>query len=107
MISAILQTSRNLKGCTIYTTEFPCNECAKFIVQSGIKSIFFKNQNDFGDVKKASKRIFDAAKVEPRYEFVRNEMYAVQKSPFLVFSTMILCTYFLQTIHAKKENHYV
>jgi len=28
-----------LKGCKIYVALFPCNECAKLIIQSGIKEV--------------------------------------------------------------------
>lgn len=30
-----------LKGATLYVTLFPCNECAKFIAQTGIKRIIY------------------------------------------------------------------
>ncbi|XP_049274030.1 deoxycytidylate deaminase [Rhipicephalus sanguineus] len=30
-----------LRGCTLYTTHFPCNECAKMVVQSGIRHVVF------------------------------------------------------------------
>jgi deoxycytidylate deaminase len=35
------KTCIDLKGCTIYVTLFPCNECAKLIIQSGIERIYF------------------------------------------------------------------
>ena len=31
----------NLKGATLYVTKFPCNECAKAIIQSGISEVIF------------------------------------------------------------------
>ena len=31
----------DLEGCTLYTTLFPCHECAKAIIQSGIKEIYY------------------------------------------------------------------
>ena len=31
----------DVKGCTMYTTLFPFNECAKVIVQSGIEKIYY------------------------------------------------------------------
>ncbi|XP_060729281.1 deoxycytidylate deaminase-like [Tachysurus vachellii] len=35
-LNAIMnKTSVDVKGCTIYVTLFPCNECAKVIIQSG------------------------------------------------------------------------
>ena len=41
--NAILNTRNgsSLKGCTLYVTLFPCNECAKAIVQTGIKKIVY------------------------------------------------------------------
>ena len=35
------KTCIDLKGCTLYTTLFPCNECAKVIVQAGIEVIYY------------------------------------------------------------------
>lgn len=37
-VNAILN-SGDPKGATLYCTHFPCNECAKFIVQSGIAEV--------------------------------------------------------------------
>ena len=31
----------NLKDTTIYTTLYPCNECTKLIIQSGIKKVIY------------------------------------------------------------------
>ncbi len=41
--NAILNTRNNaaLKGCTLYVTLFPCNECTKAIIQTGIKEIVY------------------------------------------------------------------
>jgi dCMP deaminase len=39
--NAILNATGNLKGCTLYVTLFPCHECAKDIIQSGIKRIVY------------------------------------------------------------------
>ncbi len=49
-----------LKGARIYTTLFPCNECAKAIIQSGIsKIIYYCDKYADTDAVKASKRMFD------------------------------------------------
>ena len=37
--NAILNSTSNLKGSTLYVTLFPCNECAKLVIQSGIKHL--------------------------------------------------------------------
>lgn len=36
--------AHNLKGATIYTTQFPCNTCAQAIIQVGIKNVVFLNR---------------------------------------------------------------
>jgi deoxycytidylate deaminase len=39
-MNAILnKNAEKLKGCTIYVALFPCNECAKLIIQSGIRKV--------------------------------------------------------------------
>lgn len=49
-----------LKGARIYTTLFPCNECAKALIQSGIrKVIYYEDKYADSDSVKASKRMFD------------------------------------------------
>ena len=53
-----------LEGAKIYVTLFPCNECAKAIIQSGIKTIVYdcdKYENTPSVI--ASKRMLDAAGV--------------------------------------------
>ena len=41
--NAILNTRNGsaLEGCTLYVTLFPCNECAKAIIQTGIKEVVY------------------------------------------------------------------
>lgn len=41
-LNAILNSSVNLQGATIYVTLHPCNECAKAIIQAGIKKVYFR-----------------------------------------------------------------
>lgn len=55
----------SLEGATIYVTLFPCNECAKAIIQSGIKKIIYK-EDKYADTPStiASKRMLKAAGVE-------------------------------------------
>lgn len=55
----------SLEGATLYVSMFPCNECAKAIIQSGIKKIIYgidKYPDSVGVI--ASKRMLDAAGVE-------------------------------------------
>lgn len=64
-LNAILNSIQNLNGCSIYVSLFPCNECAKAIIQSGISRIVYESdkyaQTD-GTI--ASKRMLRAAGVE-------------------------------------------
>ncbi len=57
----------NVRGCTVYTTLFPCNECAKAIIQSGIKNIvYMSDKYAETDGVKASKKMFTTAGVSFR-----------------------------------------
>jgi len=65
-LNAILNsTKESLKGCTLYATLAPCNECAKMIIQSGIKRVLFLSDK-YADKDKfiAAKKLFDLAKIE-------------------------------------------
>jgi dCMP deaminase len=64
-LNAILNSiSRDLKGCSIYVALFPCNECAKAIIQSGIKEIVYLSDKYAGtDSVVASKRMLNQAGV--------------------------------------------
>ena len=65
-LNAILNCrGRNLTNSRIYVALFPCNECAKAIIQSGIKEVIYLSDK-YADTPatKASKRMFDAAGVK-------------------------------------------
>ncbi len=65
--NAILNSTSSLKDCVMYVTLFPCNECAKLIIQSGIKEIvYYDNKYDQTDSIIASKRMFDSCNVKYR-----------------------------------------
>ena len=70
--NAILNTRDGsaLAGCTIYVTLFPCNECAKAIVQTGIKEIIYADDKYHDKVEEqASRRMLDMAGVKyARYQ---------------------------------------
>lgn len=38
---AIVDAKCDLSGATMYVTLFPCNECAKLIIESGIKELYY------------------------------------------------------------------
>lgn len=57
----------DVRNCTIYVGLFPCNECAKVIIQSGIKEIVYMSDKHAHKVKTvASKRMLDAAGITYR-----------------------------------------
>jgi len=54
----------SLEGTKLYVSLFPCNECAKAIIQSGIKTVVYDSDKYAGTPSNiASKRMFDAAGV--------------------------------------------
>lgn len=65
-LNAILNNdSGSLKGTKIYVTLFPCNECAKAIIQSGIREvIYLSDKYAETDSVKGSKRMFDMAGIK-------------------------------------------
>lgn len=58
-LNAILNTVNpaQLKGATLFCTLAPCNECAKAIIQSGIKTVIFSNGWRPDDFHIASRRM--------------------------------------------------
>ena len=64
-MNAILnKNSASVAGCTIYVALFPCNECAKMIIQSGIKEvIYFSDKHAAKPSTVASKRLLNLAGV--------------------------------------------
>lgn len=65
--NAILNSTVPLDNSKIYVTLFPCNECAKLIIQSGIKEIIYLSDKYLGtDTDIASKRMLKAAGVKTR-----------------------------------------
>ena len=55
----------SLEGATLYVTLFPCNECAKAIIQAGIKKLVY-DLDKYADQTNvlASKRMLKSAGVE-------------------------------------------
>ncbi len=67
-MNAILNSNtRELNDCSIYVALFPCNECAKLIIQSGIREIIYVyDKYADTDQVKASKLMLDLSGVEYR-----------------------------------------
>ncbi len=67
-LNAILNSvGRDLFGSSIYVYLFPCNECAKAIIQSGIKEVvYLSDKYAHLDMTKASKKMFNMAGIKLR-----------------------------------------
>lgn len=67
-LNAVLNSiSRDLSGCRIYVALFPCNECTKVIIQSGIREIIYLSDK-YGDTDtiRAAKIMLDKSNTSYR-----------------------------------------
>jgi len=61
------KNSASVSGCSIYVALFPCNECAKLIIQSGIKEVVYYSEKNMNSVEaQASRRMFDMVGINYR-----------------------------------------
>ncbi|WP_297406124.1 dCMP deaminase family protein [uncultured Cetobacterium sp.] len=73
-LNAILNSTKSLKGCSIYVDLFPCNECAKSIIQSGISEIIYLSDKYCNtDSNIASKKLLSSCgiklrQLEPKFD---------------------------------------
>jgi len=97
-VNAIYNANQSVKGCKLYCTLFPCNECAKSIIQTGITEIIYESDK-YHEEKEwvASRRMLNLAGIsyrafQPKYnmEFVpmsgdKNEVDSRQTSAAEIF----------------------
>lgn len=60
-LNAILNSTKSVQGCDLFVTLPPCNECAKVIIQAGIRSVHHYQSDR---INKVSMQMFDEAGVE-------------------------------------------
>jgi dCMP deaminase len=67
-LNAILNNiGMSLQGCRIYTALFPCNECAKAIIQAGITEVVYLSDKYKGqDSAVASRKMLETATITCR-----------------------------------------
>ena len=66
-LNAILNSTQQLTNCTIYVSLFPCHECSKAIIQSGIKEIVYSCDKYFGTPSSiASRKMLEASGIKIR-----------------------------------------
>ena len=65
-LNAILNASgRDLRGSRLFVALFPCNECAKAIIQSGVKEVLYLSDKYADSMSTlASKRMLESAGVK-------------------------------------------
>jgi dCMP deaminase len=69
--NAIYNANNSTDNCKLYCTLFPCNECAKTIIQNGIKEIIYESDKYANTPSvRASKKMFNLAGVSYR-QFIR------------------------------------
>lgn len=79
-LNAILNSAGgNVRGCTVYTTLFPCNECAKAIIQAGISEVvYMSDKYATTDSTLAAKKMFDTAGVTYRAYNIANKNITIE-----------------------------
>ena len=76
-LNAILHAERRLDNCSLYVTSFPCSECMKAVIQTGIKTVVYLNElcgNDWESSKKATLHLAELAQVVVRQFKPDNEI---------------------------------
>jgi len=65
--NAVYNSNASTEGGRIYCTLFPCNECAKTIIQNGIKEVIYASDK-YAELPayKASKKMLKLAKIKLR-----------------------------------------
>jgi len=73
--NAVLNANADTKGAKLYCSLFPCNECAKVIIQRGIKEIIYESDKYHDDpIWEASRKMLDMAGVKYRQYVPENEL---------------------------------
>ncbi|NTW27021.1 MAG: dCMP deaminase family protein [Candidatus Moranbacteria bacterium] len=76
-MNAILNANGPTEGARLYCKMFPCNECAKVIIQAGIKEVIFESdeyRSNSNDVKVAAHKMLDLAGVVCKQYVPKNEL---------------------------------
>ena len=78
-LNAILNATTPLTGCSLYVTLFPCNECMKSIIQSGIKEVIYlsdKYNGTEGNI--AAKKMLDVCNIKYREYKKKNKKVEIE-----------------------------
>jgi len=73
-LNAVLNSTSDVTGCVMYIALFPCNECAKIVIQAGIKEIVYLSDKYAAEYfTKAAKILFDKSGVVYRQLEIKRE----------------------------------
>lgn len=78
-LNAILNSKVKVDGCKLFVTLFPCNECAKVIIQSGIKEVIYlsdKYKGTEGNI--AAKKMFDVCGIKYKEYKKKNKKIEIE-----------------------------
>lgn len=65
--NAVYNSNQKVRGARIYCTLFPCNECAKTIIQNGVKEIIYLSDKYHDEpIWQASRKMLDLAGIKYR-----------------------------------------
>ncbi|KAJ3646921.1 hypothetical protein Zmor_007517 [Zophobas morio] len=65
VLNAIISSKGGVEGGTVYTTLFPCYECAKLIIQSGIKKVvYFTDRYEEDTESQGARKLFETAEID-------------------------------------------
>lgn len=74
--NAILNSNAKTANSVLYCTLFPCNECTKLIIQSGIKEVIYESDKYHDeDIWKASRRMLELAGIPCRQYSIKNKNF--------------------------------
>ena len=77
-VNAILNKNcESLAGCRLYVTLFPCNECAKLIIQSRIGEVVFFSDGHKNDDSMKVRRLHRAMEAAPAMSIARVPLLAL------------------------------
>ena len=78
-LNAILNSNTDLRGCILYVDLFPCNECAKAIIQCGIKKVIYLSDKYDGTKENiVAKKLFDECGIEYIKYNEKNKKYTIE-----------------------------
>ena len=86
------KTSANLRDCTMYVSLFPCNECAKLIIQAGIRKVVYASDTKFDkDEYLASRRLLCMAGV--KQTLVVMPFHNISKKFSTIYISLFFCAW--------------